>query len=531
MVRKRLPIGIQSFARLRETDSYYVDKTPLIRTLIDRGDYWFLSRPRRFGKSLLLDTIKALFEGQEALFEGLDIHPHWDWSVTHPVLRLSFGGKYDEREDIERNILAQLKSVERKAGLAASVYTTGPEQLFDLLDRLHQSSGQRVVILVDEYDKPILDTLGDPAVARANRDYLRGFYGIIKDSAAHVRFVFVTGISMFSRVSLFSGLNNLEDISLDPRFATLCGYTGADIDTVFAPELDGLDREEIRRWYNGYNWGGDTRVYNPFDVLLLFRKREFKAFWFGTGSPNFLFETLKAKSISPMELEGRFSDMSLISKFDVNDISPEALLFQTGYLTITDEQKEGYRTSYRLDYPNLEVKLSLNDELLAHLDERDRIPLAEGRSLRALLQANDFKGFGEQLKAWLASIPYQWHATGDLARYEAWYASLLHMCFRAIGVEVHPEDISSHGRADLVVRLGEQVFILEFKMADSIDDVEDQLDAALSQIRNRGYADKYRQGAQSIHLIGIACGREARNLLEVRAEPADPQPDGGSQIS
>ncbi|WP_419906872.1 AAA family ATPase [Hoeflea sp.] len=532
MARKRLPIGIQSFARLRETDSYYVDKTPLIRNLIDHGDYWFLSRPRRFGKSLLVDTIKALFEGQETLFEGLDIHPYWDWSAPHPVLRLSFDGKYSAPEEIEGDIIEQLEAMERRYNLSPAMTSdTGPRRLRNLLDRLHDTTGRHVVILVDEYDKPILDTLGDPTLATANRDYLRGFYGIIKGSAAHVRFVFVTGISMFSKVSLFSGLNNLEDISLDPRFATLCGYTGTDIDTVFAPELDGLDREEIRRWYNGYNWGGDTRVYNPFDVLLLFRKREFRAFWFETGSPNFLFETLKAKSISPMELEGRFSDMSLISKFDVNDISPEALLFQTGYLTITDEQKEGYRTSYRLDYPNLEVKLSLNDELLAHLDERDRIPLAEGRSLRALLEANDFKGFGEQLRAWLASIPYQWHATGDLARYEAWYASLLHMCFRAIGVEVHAEDISSHGRADLVVRLGEQVFILEFKMADSIDDVEAKLDAALAQIRDRGYADKYRQGAQSIHLIGIACGREARNLLEIRAEPADTQSDGDSQIS
>ena len=532
MYRKRLPIGIQDFSRIRETDSYYVDKTPLIRNLINQGDHWFLSRPRRFGKSLLVDTIRALFEGRIDLFEGLDIHDKWDWSVTHPVLRLSFGGKYNEREDIEHSILTQLELIEHSTGLdPAHTKGTGPERLQSVIYHLHHKTGQRVVVLVDEYDKPILDTLGTPELATANRDYLRGFYGIIKDSAEHVRFVFVTGVSMFSKVSLFSGLNNLEDISIDPRFATLCGYTGADIDTVFAPELDGLDRDEIRRWYNGYNWSGETPVYNPFDVLLLFRKREFNAYWFETGSPSFLFETLKAKSVSPMELEGRMADISLVSKFDVNDISAEALLFQTGYLTITDEQRDGRRISYRLDYPNLEVKLSLNDGLLAYLDERGQIPLEEGRTLKALLEANDFNGFCVQLKAWLASIPYQWHATGDLARYEAWYAGLLHMCFRAIDVEVHPEDTSSRGRADLVVRLGTQVFILEFKIAESLDDVEATLDAALAQIRDRGYAEKYRHGANAINLIGVACGRDARNILEIRAESVDTQSDRDSQNS
>jgi len=517
---KRLPIGIQSFARLRETNSYYVDKTRLIGNLIDQGDYYFLSRPRRFGKSLFLDTIKALFEGREALFEGLHIHDQWDWSSPpHPVLRLSFDGKYSEPEDIERSILTQLDLIAHSAGLQLDqARGTGPERLQTLIYHLHQTSGRRVVILVDEYDKPILDVLHNPETAMSNREYLRGFYGIIKGSAAYVRFAFVTGISMFSKVSLFSGLNNLEDISLDPRSATICGYTDEEVDTVFAPELDGLDRADIRRWYNGYNWRGKKRVYNPFDVLLFLRNREFRPYWFETGSPTFLFETLKAKSISPMELEGRLTDVSLVSKFDVNDIGVEALLFQTGYLTITEEQQDEFDALYRLDYPNLEVRLSLNRGLLAYLDAQDRIPLEEGRSLRSLLEANDFKGFGEQLHAWLASIPYQWHATGDLARYEAWYASLLHMCFRAIGVEVYAEDVSTHGRADLVVRLGEQVFILEFKMIESTAEVDAALDAALDQIRDRGYADKYHRSAKSIHLIGIAFGREARNLLEIRAE-------------
>jgi len=521
MTRHRLPIGIQDFARLRETDSYYVDKTPLIRDLIERGDHWFLSRPRRFGKSLLLDTIKRLFAGQEALFRGLAIHPHWDWSVTHPVLRLSLGGSYSAPNKIEGDIIEQLEGIEREYDLApAAASDTGPRRLRNILHRLHHTTGQRVVVLVDEYDKPILDALSNPDRAKANRDCLRGVYGIIKDSAEHVRFVFVTGISMFSKVSLFSGLNNLEDISLDPRFATLCGYTDADLDSVFAPELDGLDRDAIRTWYNGYHWRGNARLYNPFDVLLHFDNREFRPYWFQTGSPTFLFETLKARSVSLRELEGCLVDETLVSKFDVGDIGVEALLFQTGYLTIVDEQSDGFDTLYKLDYPNREVQLSLNRGLLAHLDARGRVPLAEGRSLHALLAAQDFAGFADTLRAWLASIPYQWHATGDLAHYEAWYASLLHMAFRAVGVEVQAEEASSHGRADLVVRTGGQVFILEFKMADSAEEVEATLAAAFAQMRARGYAEKYRDHGQAVHRVAVACGREARNLLEVRGEPA-----------
>ncbi|MCY4303203.1 MAG: AAA family ATPase [Aestuariivita sp.] len=518
MTRQRLPIGIQDFDRLRNTESYYVDKTSLIRDLIMRGDHWFLSRPRRFGKSLLVSTLKALFESREELFEGLDIYKNWDWSVKYPVVRLSFDRKYDQPEDIELNLQTQLDVIHRNARLEGNAYLSAPERLLDLLDRLYCKTGQRVVILVDEYDKPILDVLSDPDRARANREYLRGFYGIIKGSAEHVRFVFVTGVSMFSKVSLFSGLNNLKDISLDPRYATICGYTDTDIDTVFAPELKGLDREAIRTWYNGYSWRGKPRLYNPFDVLLLFDEREFRPHWFETGSPDFLFETLKKTSVSLKELENRTVDRSLISKFDVENINTEALLFQTGYLTIAGEEQKGHKTVYRLNYPNLEIKLSLNDELLAYLNPTNCVPSEEGETLHTLLQANDFEGFAQTLKAYLASIPYQWH-NNDLTHYEAWYAGLLHMAFRAIGVDVRSEEASSRGRSDMVVLTGGQVFIIEFKMVETANKTEAALETALAQIRNRGYAEKYMDRKEPIHLIAIACGRDTRNLLDIRVEP------------
>ena len=521
MTRSQLPIGIQDFRTIRSEGFHYVDKTPLIRQMVDEGRHYFLSRPRRFGKSLLLDTLGSLFACREPLFRGLDIHPHWDWSSPHPVVRLGFDGKYSEPGEIGGDVIEQLENIEREYGLPpARSSDTGPRRLRNLLDRLHGATGQRAAVLVDEYDKPILDTLHDPELARANRDYLRGFYGIIKGSARHVRFVFVTGVSMFSKVSLFSGLNNLEDISLDPRYATVCGYTEDDLDRIFAAELAGLDRETVRTWYNGYNWRGGERVYNPYDVLLLLRKREFHPYWFETGSPDFLFRTLMEKSVGPMDLEGRLADMLRLSKFDVGDIDIAALLFQTGYLTITEEERRGHRTLYRLDYPNLEVRLSLNDGLLAWLEESDTEPSERGLELCTLLEANDFEGFRDRLRAWLSGIPYQWHARGGLARYEAWYANLLYMCLRSADVDLRVEEASSRGRADMVLRLGGQVFVLEFKMVDSDSETSAALDAALSQMHGRGYAEKYCDQGGPIHLVGVVFGREARNLLEIRAEPA-----------
>ncbi len=521
MDRRRLPIGIQDFRTIREEDFYYVDKTPLIRELVEQGRFYFLSRPRRFGKSLLVDTLQELFEGSEELFRGLDIHGHWDWSVKNPVVRLSFGGKYNEPGDVERSVLNQLTIIERNAGLSPAVeLDTGPERFQDLLDRLHHATGRQVVVLVDEYDKPILDVLDDPDLAKTNRDWLRGFYGIIKDSARNVRFVFVTGVSMFSKVSLFSGLNNLEDISLDPGYATVCGYTDADLDTVFAPELPGLDREEVRRWYNGYHWRGEEKVYNPFDVLLLFRNREFRPWWFETGSPEFLYRTLVERQVSPMSLERRVSDAGLVSKFDVGDIGTDALLFQTGYLTIADESWDCVETLYTLDYPNFEVCRSLNHGLLEYATRRGREAVDRGKELARLLAENDFDGFGERLQAYLSGIPHQWYDGSRIERYEAHYAGMLYMAFRSIGLDLRAEDPSNHGRADMVVFHAGQVFVLEFKMAAGDGDTERVLDGAIAQMRDRGYAEKYRDRGGPIHLVGMVFGGGERNLLGIRASKA-----------
>ena len=360
MTRRRLPIGIQTFRTIREDGCYYVDKTAHIRRLLDEGKHYFLSRPRRFGKSLFLDTCKELFEGNEALFEGLAVHDQWDWSVRHPVVRLSFGsGSFTAPGDVQARTREQLAAIERREEVVSECGTEAG-RLASLLETLHERTGQRVAVLVDEYDKPILDALDVPEVARANRDYLRGLYAVIKDSDAHIRFSFLTGVSKFSKANLFSGLNNLTDITLDPRYSAICGYTDADIDTVFAPELPGLDRDRIREWYHGYWWLGEEKVYNPFDILLLFRNRKFGAWWFETGTPAFLVETLFRRRVSSVALGEMVGTDALLSSFDVGDIAPEALLFQTGYLTIREERSLGGKALYRLGYPNREVRQSLN---------------------------------------------------------------------------------------------------------------------------------------------------------------------------
>ncbi|MFW9609301.1 MAG: AAA family ATPase, partial [Aquaspirillum sp.] len=300
-MRKKLPIGIQTFAKIREDNHYYIDKTPMAYQLVTQGSHYFLSRPRRFGKSLFLDTLAELWAGNEALFQGLWIHDKWDWSVSYPVIRISFAeGVMHSPKALQERIQHILQSEGERFGLS---YRTNSivDRFIDLIQHAHKQSGQRVVVLVDEYDKPILDNLTNPELAKAMRDELRNLYSVIKGQDAVIKFVFLTGVSKFSKVSLFSGLNNLNDITLDAEYSAICGYTDHDIDTVFAPELAGLDREQIREWYNGYNWLGES-VYNPFDVLLLFQKRQFRAYWFETGTPTFLIDILRQRQAFTPEL-------------------------------------------------------------------------------------------------------------------------------------------------------------------------------------------------------------------------------------
>ena len=509
----RLPIGIQSFRKLREDGLHYVDKTSHIGRLAESGSCYFLSRPRRFGKSLLLDTIQELFEGSEPLFRGLHIHGRWNWDAPHPVVRLDFGGDRFHTTNMLRESILEQVSVQAQAAGVETAGSSAAAQFRHLIRALHAKTGRRVVVLVDEYDKPILDPLtavdGSREQARRNRDDLRALYGNIKTLDAHIRFSFLTGVSKFSKVSLFSELNNLKDITLDPRYAAICGYTEADLDAVFAHELEGLDRARVREWYNGYNWRGQDkdRVYNPFDVLLLLDEREFAAHWFETGSPAFLIEHLKAHGVGPLDLDGRVASSDLLSAFDVEHISPEALLFQTGYLTIVDEARRTGGIRYRLGYPNMEVRIALNERLLASIGwERARDLGSRDRFMDAL-EAADFEGMKAQLEALFASIPHDWHRRNEIARYEGYYASIVYAWCAASGALVTAEDSSAAGRVDMSVRAGGQVFLFEFKVVEQAG-----AGKALAQLKARGYAAKYMGSGEPVHLVGIEFSSKERTL-------------------
>jgi len=436
------------------------------------------------------------------------------------VVRLSFGGRhFAAPNDLDANLAAQLDDIEVEAGVTPR-YDTAPERFGHLIRTLHRQTGQRVAVLVDEYDKPILDALENPEVARANRDFLRGLYGVIKDSDAHVRFAFLTGISKFSKVNLFSQLNNLTDITLDPVYSSICGYTERDLDTVFGPELAGLDRERVRERYNGYGWLGDEKVYNPYDVLLLLRRGRFAAHWFETGTPAFLVETLFKRRISSVSLDRMVSTERLLSAFDVGGrcaaehIGTEALLFQTGYLTITGEQRLGGKTLYRLGYPNREVRESLNEQLLLHLVQDADQQTANSMRLARLLEAHDCAGLRDLFQAFYASIPYQRYAAdgcrrtnNDIAKYEGFYASVFYSYFAALGYDIVVEESSSHGRLDMAVRAYGHVYLFEFKVAEMAPP-----GSALTQLQERDYAAKYRGRGEPIHLVGVEFSRATRNI-------------------
>ena len=357
---------------------------------------------------------------------------------------------------------------------------------------------------------PILDNLTDPPAAEALRDGLKNLYSVLKDADPHLRFCLLTGVSKFSKVSLFSGLNNLRDITLSGEYSALCGYTDRDIDTTFAPELPGLDREQIRHWYNGYNWGGES-VYNPFDALLLFQERKFAPYWFESATPTFLINLLAERGFSTPRLAELQTEAELLGRFDVNDISTEALLFQTGYLTIkrVEEPVTGYWI-YTLGYPNHEVESSLNRALLPVLgvsSEHTRLPL-----LRAL-QANDFSALETHFKGLYASLPHDWYRKNPIAQWggpphEGHYASIFYSHLAALGLNLTVEDATHKGRVDLCLDFNGHIYLFEFKVVEQVPEGR-----ALAQLQSRDYAAKHRASGKPIHLIGVEFSREQRQIV------------------
>ena len=502
---KKLPIGIQTFRTIIEDDYLYIDKTDIARVLIDNYRYVFLSRPRRFGKSLFLDTLHNIFEGNRELFCGLLIEEQWNWDVTYPVIKISFSGGIHSKADLEEDLLYILKSNEKRLGLECENRARAQYFFAELIEKACEKYQQKVVILIDEYDKPILDNIENISAALLIRDGMRDFYTKIKENDRYLRFAFLTGVSKFSKVSLFSGLNNLEDISLNPDYGNVCGYTQLDLDTTFAPYLEGVDMEQVKRWYNGYNFLGD-KVYNPYDILLFIRNQQmFKNYWFETGTPKFLIDLIKKNSYFVPKFNGLETDESLVNSFDIENLNLETIMFQTGYLTIKRLVQEEMGVVYELGFPNKEVQISFNNYIVQSMTSvSENEPIR--RELLAFMKSGDVGALEPVIKRLFASIAYNNFTNNDIERYEGFYASVLYACFASIGVDIIAEDVSNKGRIDLTIKYGGRTFLFEFKVTDG---------EPLEQIKKMKYYEKY---AGERYVIGIVFDPKQRNVSKFEWE-------------
>ncbi len=504
---KKLPIGIQTFSKIRIGQYCYVDKTRFVAGLANEsGEYYFLSRPRRFGKSLFLDTLNQAFSGNKEYFKGLFLENHWDWSVQYPVINISFGGGViEDRIELDAR-LGEFLTDHSKHYEIKLEHSTIAGRFKELIQQINLKYNQRVVVLVDEYDKPILDNIDKLDIALTIRDGLKNFYSVIKDCDRYLRFVFLTGVSKFSKVNLFSGLNNLKDITLDSRYAAICGYTEDEIRNIFLDYLHGIDFESMRQWYDGFNFLGDVNLYNPYDVLLYLDTGELRNYWFETATPGFLIKLLAQKHYVIPDIEGLRSSGELIGSFDLDRILPETLLFQTGYLTIQKKYRIGAKIYYQLKYPNLEVKMSLTDYILTYLTQNSSKKIDLQSQVYEALQDAGLDQLKTIFHAFFASIPHDWYRKNQIAGYEGYYASIFYCYFTALGLDVTAEDTTNKGRIDLTVRLDNKLYIMEFKVVESSSDAN----TALAQIKQKKYHEKYR--ADYIYLIGVEFNKKDRNI-------------------
>jgi hypothetical protein len=508
---KKLPIGIQSFSEIITGGYAYVDKTPFIAELVNGGKYYFLSRPRRFGKSLLIDTIDCAFSGRKELFSGLFLdspESGWDFSMQYPVIRISLAQRINSTAVDLCNYISHIIIREAKKFDYEIFQSYSPGfQLDDLIRHIYQTTGKQVVLLIDEYDKPILDSIEEPIIAGTLRDELKSFYGVIKDLDPYLKFVFMTGVSKFAKTGIFSGLNNLDDITIDTRYSALCGYTQTDLETVFAGYLKDFNPNEVRDWYNGYSWTGES-VYNPFDILLLFSKKTFRPYWFETGTPTFLIKLWQSKPRLPAEYDGLIAGDDLLGSFDPEQIRTETLLFQAGYLTIRSFVSNPYEgTWYTLGFPNREVRESFNRQILTLIqDNNEQIPAP---TIRNILESGDTDVLRDLFHSFFASIPSDNYRKNQISGFEGYYASVVYTYFASLGYEVIPEDTTNKGRIDLTVKTRSSIWIFEFKVM-GIDGSGEK--SPLAQIRDRKYAEKYACESKKIYEIGIVFNPETRNI-------------------
>ena len=509
---KNLPLGIQTFRDFIELDYIYVDKTKPIHDLFARGGkYYFLSRPRRFGKSVLISTLAEIFSGNKELFKGLWIYDKIQWT-QHPVIHMDFSTiDYTSPQKMEESIKKLLNKTAISHSVTLDEKNTYKESFVELIEKL--SAKGRVVILIDEYDKPLIEYIEAEKMEAAKeiRRVLKNFYGVIKGMDAFLRFVFITGVSKFSKVSVFSDLNNLIDITLSKKFAALVGYTEEELRHYFSPYIEQMAEkqgisagdliETIRKWYNGYSWDGENFLYNPFSILNLFNTNRFKNFWFSTGTPTFLIQLIKNRQSDLMEFEDLPVKGYTFDSYDFENLEIAGLLFQTGYLTVKKIIIKDHVETFHLSYPNLEVRDSFLTHLLGEYMKKDiNVGTRLMERISEAAATDDIDRFIREIKSLFASIPYHIF----IEEREAYYHSLIYLILRLSGADVRCEDPTNIGRVDAVLETAKKIYIMEFKVGSERE--------ALEQIKEMKYHEKYLGRGKEIILLGIGFDPGKRNI-------------------
>ncbi|GHV15184.1 ATPase AAA [Fibrobacterales bacterium] len=519
---QRLPLGIQTFSKIRKYGDLYVDKTALIYELAKMQNAVFLSRPRRFGKSLTCSTLRSLFEGKRELFKDLAIdNSDWEWA-EYPVVHIDLNAGNFERgiEPLDNWIRSglQFSADDYKVPLIGN---DNPERFKNLLKSLYEKYKSQVVVIIDEYDKPLLNTLDNPELHKQILATLKSFYGVLKSSDSFLRFAFITGVTKFAHTSIFSDLNQLKDISLNPKFAELCGITQKEIDRYFPDRIDYCLQElkyfngdkkkylnKLKRFYNGYKFSkGLTSVYNPVSLLNHFDEAEFRNFWFETGgTPTFLIRLIKEQKINILDLDKENVSSIEFGKFDMENMLAVPVLYQSGYLTIKDYDEK--RNIYSLGYPNDEIKASFSDVLA---DKFANIKSSKSGlwivEIADALDECNIEKFIEKLRPFYNSIPYEF-----FSQVEYYYELVFYLILRMLSIHCAVELHTAIGRIDSVVEVDDYIYCIEFKRSGTAQD-------ALNQINDKDYCLSFEnEDSKKIVKIGIAFDDEKRNIGEWKVE-------------
>jgi hypothetical protein len=507
---KNMPIGVQDFEKLRNGDYLYVDKTELVYQLVSTGSYYFLSRPRRFGKSILLSTLHAYFSGKKELFEGLAIEKlEKDWT-EYPVLHLDLNvGEYKTENDLRNKLSANLNEWEQLYGKVDYEKSLGM-RFEGVIRRAYEKTGQRVVILVDEYDKPVLQAIEDDKLQETFRTILKGFYGALKSMDRCIKFAFLTGVTKFGKVSVFSDLNHLYDISMDNQYASICGITDEELETIFAPYIQRLAtamhrtcdevREGLRVNYDGYHFCEDSvGVYNPFSILCTFQSNKIKSYWFETGTPSYLVYLLKKHNYNLEQMATAECDADVLNSVDSQSTNPIPVIYQSGYLTI-----KGYNPRfgiYKLGFPNAEVEDGFMKFLLPYYSPINRSQSAFYiANFVEEVEAGKVDEFFKRLSSLFADTPYE--LIKDLENH---YQNVLFIVARLMGLYVKAEYHTSEGRIDLVLQTDVYTYVMEFKLDGTAEE-------ALAQINDKNYALPFAVGNRKVVKIGVNFSSATRNI-------------------